>query len=289
MKIIDLYKSKKPVISFEVFPPKADVPISDIYSALDKFAALKPGFISVTYGAGGAKRQRTVEISSRIKNNLGIESMSHLTCIGHSNEEIDEILQNIRDNNLENIMALRGDPPIDGSVEIGKGDFKYASELIEYIRNSKEYSDFSIGAAAYIEGHPECKTIKQDLLNLKHKVDSGVDFLVTQLFFDNRRYVDFVDRAACLGIGCPIVPGIMPVFKADQIKTITAKSGCSIPADLVLLMDKYGDNNDDMREAGIEYAVKQIRELLDNGAPGIHLYTMSRPVSTQRILELAGL
>lgn len=289
MRIVDIYKSKKPVVSFEVFPPKADVPISNIYSALDKFATLKPDFISVTYGAGGGKRQRTVEISSRIKNTLGIESMSHLTCIGHSVEEIDDIMENIKGNKLQNIMALRGDPPIDGSVEIGKGDFRYASDLIEHIRSSKKYSDFSIGAAAYIEGHPECKTLKQDLLNLKHKVDSGTDFLVTQLFFDNRRYIDFVERAACLGINCPIVPGIMPVFKANQIKTMTAKSGCSIPANLVLMMDKYGENHDDMREAGIEYAAKQIRELLDNGAPGIHLYTMSRPVSTKKILNLAGL
>lgn len=289
MKIIDLYKRKKTVISFEVFPPKPDVPISDIYVSLDKFALLKPDFISVTYGAGGSVRQRTVEISSRIKNTLGIESLVHLTCIGHSFAEIDEMLKKIRENRLENIMALRGDPPLDTAVEARKGDFKYAGDLISYIRRSGLASDFSIAAAAYVEAHPESPTIKQDLMNLKLKVEAGVDFLTTQLFFDNRRYLDFAERAACMGITCPIVPGIMPIFKADRIKTMTAKSGCSIPASLVLMMDKYGSNDDDMRKAGIEYAAGQIRELLDNGAPGIHLYTMVRPVSTKEILIQAGL
>ncbi len=289
MKIIDIYNSKKPVISFEVFPPKADVPISNIYDALDKFALLKPDFISVTYGAGGSARQRTVEISSRIKNTLGIESMAHLTCIGHSFAEIDDILSKIKENGLENIMALRGDPPLDSSIDVKHSDFTYASDLISYIRKSESTANFSIGAAAYIEGHPECPTLKQDLINLRNKVAAGVDFLTTQLFFDNRRFIDFVERAACMGIDCPIVPGVMPIFKADQIKTITAKSGCSIPAELVLMMDKFGSKADDMRKAGIEYAAKQIRELLDNGAPGIHLYTMSRPVSTKEILIQAGL
>ena len=289
MKIIDIYNSKKPVISFEVFPPKADVPISNIYDALDKFALLKPDFISVTYGAGGSARQRTVEISSRIKNALGIESMAHLTCIGHSFAEIDDILAKIKDSGLENIMALRGDIPQDSSAEAINGDFTYASDLISYIRKSESTANFSISAAAYIEGHSECPTLKQDLINLQNKVAAGVDFLITQLFFDNKRFIDFAERAACMGISCPIVPGVMPIFKADQIKTMAAKSGCSIPADLVLMMDKFGSNADDMRKAGIEYAAKQMRELLDNGAPGIHIYTMSRPVSTKEILIQAGL
>lgn len=290
MRIIDLFNTKKPVLSFEVFPPRADAPLNDIFDALDKFAELSPDFMSVTYGAGGGGNQRTVEISSRIKNVLGIESLTHLTCIGHTRDEIDGILAKMRESNLENILALRGDLP-SGETQCAdeKRDFEYASDLIEYIKKSKNSSDFSTAAAAYIEGHIECKSLKQDLLNLKYKYDRGVDFLITQLFFDNRRYFEFIDKAAGMCISCPIVPGVMPVFKADQIKTIAAKSGCSIPADLVLLMDKYGSDPEDMKRAGIEYAARQIRDLLDNGAPGVHIYTMVRPVSTKDILVQAGI
>ncbi|MDD4189042.1 MAG: methylenetetrahydrofolate reductase [Eubacteriales bacterium] len=290
MKIIDLFNSKKPVLSFEVFPPKADSPLDDIFKALDKFAKLRPDFMSVTYGAGGNGNKRTVEISSRIKNTLGIESLTHLTCIGHTKDEIDAILSNMSKNNLENILALRGDLPVgEKRLPDGKRDFSYASDLIDHIKKHKKSGIFSTAAAAYIEGHVECKSLKQDLLNLKYKYDRGVDFLITQLFFDNRRYFEFIEKAAGIGVACPIVPGIMPVFKADQIKTISAKSGCSIPADLVLMMDKYGSEPEEMKKAGIDYAARQIRDLLEGGAPGLHIYTMVRPVSTKLILEQAGI
>ncbi len=286
MRIIDLYAKKNPVVSLEIFPPRPEVPIDDIYSKLDRFSLLKPDFMSVTYRGDGGTEQRTIEISSTIKNKCGLESMAHLICIGQTRRGIDSILDELKRSGLENILALRGDYPQGEKACTQHGDFSYASDLISYISKS---DSFCIAAAAYIEGHPECSRISKDLDNLKKKVDSGVDFLITQLFFDNRLYYDFAERTAAMGISCPIVPGIMPVYKADQIKAITAKSGCSIPAKLVLLMDKYIDSPEDLRMAGIEYAASQIRDLEENGVPGVHIYTMNRPVSSRCLMEKARL
>lgn len=287
MKIKDMFKKKKTVVSFEIFPPKIDVPIDTIYNSLEQFRALNPDYISVTYGAGGSGKSRTAEIASKIKQEYNTESMAHLTCVGHTKEEIDNLLDTLQEKGIENILALRGDPPANQSdFDFSKNYFKYASELIRYIKGR---NDFCIAAAAYLEGHVDSRRLKEDLYYLKKKVDEGVDFLVTQLFFDNRLFYDFLDKAAAIGINCPVTAGIMPIFRADQIKAITAKSGCSIPAKLVLLMDKYSDNPDDMRKAGIEYAGVQIRDLIENGAPGIHLYTMNRPKSSKEVLEIAGL
>lgn len=264
-----------------------DTPIESIFDALEQFKALKPDYISVTYGAGGSAKDRTIEIASKIKNEYSIESMAHLTCVGHSKEEIDKLLVSLHENNLENILALRGDPPIgQPDFDFSKNVFEYANELISHIRSK---NDFCIAAAAYVEGHINSIRLKDDLVYLKQKVDSGVDFLVTQLFFENRNFYDFLDKTAAIGINCPITPGIMPVFKADQIKRIASLCGASIPAKLVLLMDKYGNNDEDMRKAGIEYASSQIRNLIDNGVDGIHLLTMNRPKSSKEILQNAGL
>lgn len=287
MKVIELFESKKPIISFEIFPPKLETPIETIYDKLAQFSAMKPDYMSVTYGAGGSQQGRTVEIASKIKNEYGIECVAHFTCVGHSEKEIDGMLDLMLENKLENILALRGDAPVNQpDFDFGKNAYKYASELITHIKNK---NNFCIAAAAYLEGHPESKTLKEDRLYLKQKVDAGAEYLVTQFFFDNRLYYDYVDKLNSVGINCPVVPGIMPIFKADQIKTMTAKSGCSLPAKLVLMMDKYNDNPDDLVKAGIEYASSQIRDLLDNGADGIHLYTMNRPKSTREILTQAGL
>lgn len=286
MKIIDLLKSKKPVIAFEIFPPKPDVPLENILSSLEKFKALNPDYISVTYGAGGSQKGRTIEIASRAKKEYGIESMAHFTCVGHSYEEIDKMLDEMLDEGLENVLALRGDPPQNQpDFDFSKNIYRHASELIRHIRGK---NNFCIAAAAYLEGHPECRLLKEDLLNLKLKVDEGTDFLLTQFFFDNRLFYDFLDKAESKGINCPIIPGIMPIFNSN-IKVMTAKSGCSIPAKLVVMMDKYADNPEDLRKAGIEYAAEQIRDLIAYGAPGIHLYTMNRPKSTKEILVSAGL
>ncbi len=287
MKIIEKFKSKKPVIAFEIFPPKPDVPVDSLFDRLEQFEALKPDYISVTYGAGGSQKGRTLEIASRIKGINHLESMAHFTCIGHSKEEIDQMLTSMHCQGLKNILALRGDPPADQpDFDFSKNAYRYASELIGHIKRS---GDFCIAAAAYVEGHVDSKRLSEDLSHLKEKVDAGADFLVTQLFFDNRLFYDFIEKANRINIGCPVAAGVMPVFKADQIKSITAKSGCSIPAKLVLIMDKYQGNAEDMRKAGIEYATIQIRDLIDNGADGIHLYTMNRPKSTAEIIKGAGI
>jgi methylenetetrahydrofolate reductase (NADPH) len=287
MKISQIFKAKKPVLSFEIFPPKLDVPLETIYGKLEQFAALKPDFISVTYGAGGNKKDRTIEIASKIKNEYEIESMAHFTCVGHTIGETDSMLETMHQKGLKNILALRGDPPADQpGFDYSQNAFPYAKDLIHHIR---QRNDFCISAAAYVEGHIDSKRIKDDICHLKAKVDAGADILFTQLFFDNRLFFDFYDRLISLGINCPVVPGIMPIFKADQIKRIAALCGASIPAKLVLLMDKYRDNPDDMLKAGIEYAARQICELVENGADGIHLMTMNRPKSTKQILEVCRL
>lgn len=286
MKITELFKKEKPILAFEIFPPKPDVPLESIYDSLEQFKNLKPDYISVTYGAGGSQKGRTVEIASRIKNHYGIESMAHFTCVGHSKEEIDSMLDSMHENKLENVLALRGDPPLNQlDTDLNKNVYNYASELIRHIKGK---NNFCVSAAAYLEGHTETKRLKDDLLYLKYKVDEGVDFLITQFFFDNRLYYDFLDKTEAVGIKCPILPGIMPIFSSN-IKTMTARSGCSIPAKLVLMMDKYSNNPDDLKKAGIEYAASQIRDLLDNAAAGVHLYTMNRPKSSRKILDYAGL
>lgn len=288
MKIRELFKNKKPVIAFEIFPPKPDVPIETLFESLAQFKAMKPDYISVTYGAGGSQKDRTIEIASKLKNEYSIESMAHFTCVGHSKDEIDTLLDSLKTNGLENILALRGDPPQNQpDFDFSKNAFRYASELIKYVRNMD--TEICVGAAAYPEGHVDAKRIHEDMLHLRDKVSEGVDFLVTQLFFDNRLYYEFLNKARAMGINCPVTPGIMPVFKADQIKSITSRSGCSLPARLVLMMDKYQDNPDDLRKAGIEYSALQIRDLIDNRVDGIHLYTMNRPKSTREILVQAGL
>ncbi|NMA67003.1 MAG: methylenetetrahydrofolate reductase [NAD(P)H] [Clostridiaceae bacterium] len=286
MKINELFKKNRPIISFEIFPPKPDIPLDTLFESIEGFKKLSPDYISVTYGAGGSQRGRTVEIASRIKNQYDIETMSHLTCVGHSTEEIDGMLVKMKEQNISNILALRGDPPLDQpEFDFSKGAFQYANELIEYI-NSKH--DFCIGAAAYLEGHVDSKRLSEDRRHLKNKVDAGVDFLITQLFFDVRLYFDFLDRCEQININCPVIPGIMPIFSA-RIKNMTARSGCSIPAKLVLMIDKYENNPDDLKKAGEEYAGLMIRELLDGGAPGVHLYTMNKLQSTIEIMKIAGL
>lgn len=283
MKIIDMFNKKRPVISFEIFPPRPDVPLDRIYDQLESFEALIPDYISVTYGAGGSRKGRTLEIASRIKKLHNIESMAHFTCVGHTKEEIDNMLKAMHESGLENILALRGDPPADQpDFDFGRSAYKYAYELIQHIRR---VNDFCVAAAAYVEGHVDSRRLSEDLAHLKEKVDTGVDFLITQLFFDNRLFFDFIEKARAKGIECPVAAGIMPIFKADQIKSIALKSGCSIPARVVLMMDKYQNDPEDMRKAGIEYASYQIRELIGEGVDGIHLYTMNRPKSTREIMD----
>jgi methylenetetrahydrofolate reductase (NADPH) len=285
MKISDLFTKKKQTISFEIFPPKLTTPIETIYEKLADFAAMKPDFMSVTYGAGGSKKGRTVDIASKIKKEYNIESLAHFTCVGHTIEEIDQSLNDMRKDGLENIFALRGDPPVDQpDFDFSKNVFSHASELIKHIR---QQNNFCVAAAAYPEGHADSCRIKFDMHYLKMKVEQGVDFLITQLFFDNRVFYDFLDKCAAQHITCPILPGIMPIFRAEQIKRIALMCGASMPAKLVLLLDQYGDTPD-MEKAGIEYASEQISDLLDSGVDGVHINTMNRFDATREILKNIG-
>jgi len=279
MRIGELYKRKKPVISFEIFPPNEKHPIERVFSTIDELAELNPDYISVTYGAGGTTRGRTVEIASRIKNHHNIEALAHLTCIGATTAEIDRILQELKELNIENILALRGDEPAEGQME--KGDFSFASELVKRI---KKKGSFSVGGAYYPEGHLENNDLL-DLFHLKNKAEAGTDFLISQIFFDNNYYYDFKEKTDKLGIDIPLVPGIIPVTNAKQITRITELCGCSIPPKFQKILDIYGDKPEALKEAGIAYAVEQIIDLISSGVSGVHIYTMNKVEVTREIMR----
>ena len=267
MKIKELFKQKQPTISFEVFPPNKIYTLEKVYEVIDELSLLKPDFMSVTYGAGGSTRRNTVDIASKIKNINNIEALAHLTCIGATKKEIDEILKDLNKNNIENIMALRGDIPQECENKIG--EFSHANDLIKYI---KEYGDFSIGGAFYPEGHQETNDLL-DLFNLKTKVDSGTDFLISQIFFENEKFYEFKEKLGKLNIKTPLIAGVMPITNGKQIRRITSMCGCSIPEKLKKILDRYEDNPIAMREAGIAYAMEQIIELISDDIAGIHIYT----------------
>ncbi len=280
MKITELQKEKRPLLSFEIFPPKPDYPLETIYQTLEGLKDLAPDFISVTYGAGGGNRERTVEIASHVKKEYKIEALAHLTCRGHLREEIKEISRRLAEEGIENVLALRGDPPQEQPVV--KSDFTYARELVEYLRDRES---FCIGAAAYPEGHPETPDKRKELAYLKEKVEAGVDFLITQLAFDNRLIYDFLDRLAGVGINCPVFIGVMPVYNTRQIRRITALCGATIPPKLNALLEKYEDAPADAEQAGLDFAVEQIADLWAQNVDGIHLYTMNKARQTREILR----
>lgn len=282
MKIKELFKQKQPTISFEVFPPNKIYTLEKVYEVIDELSLLKPDFMSVTYGAGGSTRRNTVDIASKIKNINNIEALAHLTCIGATKKEIDEILKDLNKNNIENIMALRGDIPQECENKIGK--FSHANDLIKYI---KEYGDFSIGGAFYPEGHQETNDLL-DLFNLKTKVDSGTDFLISQIFFENEKFYEFKEKLGKLNIKTPLIAGVMPITNGKQIRRITSMCGCSIPEKLKKILDRYEDNPIAMREAGIAYAMEQIIELISDDIAGIHIYTMNRVEASKKIMENIG-
>lgn len=282
MKIKDLYENKNPVFSFEIFPPNKNFSEEKLKAVTEELASYKPDFISVTYGAGGTTKAGTVEIASYIKNELKIETLAHLTCIGSKKQEITNFLKELKNNNIKNILALRGDIPQGEDESIyNKGDYKYASDLIKDI---KENEDFSIGAAFYPETHYENNDLI-DLFHLKEKVDLGADFLISQIFFENETFLKFREQAEKLSINVPLVAGIIPVTNAAQIKRITALCNCKIPSKLEKILDKYGSNSESMKKAGIAYATEQIIELLSNDIRGIHLYTMNKTDTTKEILD----
>jgi len=283
MKIIDILKQEKPAFSFEFFPPKDDIGFDQLFETINSLKPWNPAFVSVTYGAGGSTRSKTIDLVGRIKKQIGLESMAHLTCVGHSSDEILNALRDIKKQNVDNVLALRGDPP-SGEKNFKKPDngFGYASELVQFI--SENFS-FCIGVAGYPEGHPESSNRKEDLLHLKSKVLAGASFIVTQLFFDNKYYIDFVANLRKIGVDVPVIPGIMPILNLKQIKRFIKMCGAKIPADLMLRLEAVQDDPESVYQIGIDHATNQCEELLMAGVPGIHFYTLNRSRATLSVLE----
>ena len=283
MKIRNRLNPSNPCFSFEFFPPKTDEGTANLLRTLEDLAPLDPGFVSVTYGAGGSTRDRTVELVTRIKQNTGIEAMAHLTCVGHSRDELRHVLQRLAAAKVENVLPLRGDPP-QGQKEFEPtpGGFRYASELVQFIR--EEDFNFCLGGACYPEGHVDTASRDLDLRNLKAKVDAGLDFLITQLFFDNAFYFDFVERARRAGINVPIVPGIMPITNFEQVQRFTRMCGATVPMRLGLQLERVKDQPDAVVQLGVAHATVQCMELLARGVPGIHFYTLNKSPATRMIV-----
>ena len=281
--IKNLFETKKPTISFEVFPPKKDDEFEGVYATLDKLSELHPDFISVTYGAGGSRSKKTVEIASYIKNTLGIEALAHMTCVGNKKEDIDKVCEELVAANIDHVLALRGDRPAYMTDEQYESrDFAYANELITYMKSK---TDLHIAGACYPEKHFEAMSKRADIANLKNKVATGCDFLITQLFMNNDVFYDFQEKCLANGITIPICAGIMPITSAKQVATTISLSGTSIPKAFSDLVARYGDNPEDMRKAGIDYAIRQILDLKEYGADGIHIYSMNKPKMTAEIMD----
>ena len=279
MKISEILTSGKRTLSFEVFPPKTVDKFDSVLSAAEEIAELSPSFMSVTYGAGGGTSLYTAEIASRLQG-FGVTPLAHLTCISSKRSRVREVLSDLRERGIENILALRGDIPegFDRTV----AEYKYASELIGEIA---DFGGFCIGGACYPEGHPESRTLDLDIAALGRKVSSGARFLTTQMFFDNAVFYRFIERLSKAGINVPVIAGIMPITSAMQVERMIKFSGSALPKKLTDLIDRYGDDNASMREAGISYATEQIRELYDEGFAFAHVYSMNKPYVAEKIKE----
>jgi len=274
-------------ISFEFFPPRNADGIPGVLDTVNELTAYCPDFISVTYGAGGSTRHFTEEITVSAKQSAGVEVMAHLTCAGQTVQELDDVLQRLDDAGIENVIALRGDPPRgEQQFTVTEGGFSHASDLVTHIRSNY---DFGIAAACYPEGHTEAESLERDLEYAKLKVDKGADFLITQLFFDNADYFAFADRAVASGIDVPVIPGILPVLSAPQIRRFTALCGSKIPTDLDAELDRLADDDDAVRDLGVEYAARQVEELWNAGVPGVHFYVLNRSYSVSKILDRLGI
>jgi methylenetetrahydrofolate reductase (NADPH) len=280
VRIADRLKAgKNACFSFEFFPPRTDEGVEALFQTLRELQSLTPAFVSVTYGAGGSTRQRTLDLVTTIKERTGIEAMAHLTCVGHSRAELESLVDRFAEAGIENLLALRGDAPREGS---GPSELTHANELARLIRARRPL--LSIGGACYPEGHLESSSRDDDLRSLRLKVDAGCDFLITQLFFDNAFYFHFLDRAQAMGISVPIVPGIMPITNFDQIERFTRMCGATIPMRLRLELERRKDDPEAILELGVAHATLQASELLRHGAPGIHFYTLNRSRASRMIL-----
>ena len=283
MKFAELYKTGSTAISFELFPPRTEKTLADLEERLPKLIALGPSLMTVTYGALGSTQGRTLEITSKIKNEYGMECAHHLTCVGSSREEIGLILDDIRKHNIENIVALRGDPPR-GETEFTppKDGYSHGNQLVEHINR---YGGFGIAVAGYPEKHLEAPDFETDLGNLKRKMESGADVIITQLYYDNRNFYDFVERCRAIGIQQPIIPGLMPILNMEQIKRITSICGATIPTELLRQLEDAGDDEERVVEIGITHTANQALDLLQHGVMGIHFYVLNRHFHIAEIME----
>lgn len=279
MKIRDILGKGIPTLSFEVFPPKTEDKFESVEKAASEIAGLSPAFMSVTYGAGGGTSQYTVDIASTLHNHYHVTALAHLTCVSSTREQVHKMLDQLKANGIENVLALRGDIPADGMVA---DDYRYASELIRDIR---EYGDFCIGAACYPEGHVESRSKTVDMDYLKQKVEAGCDFVTTQMFFDNNILYNYLYRIREKGVTVPVVAGIMPVTNVKQIIRSCQLSGTYLPSRFKAIVDRFGDNPAAMKQAGIAYATEQIIDLIANGVDAIHVYSMNKPDVAAKIKE----
>ena len=281
MKISDILREDKTTISFEVFPPKTTANFESVKKAALGVAALHPDYMSVTYGAGGSSRGNTLHIAEEIQKAENVTTIAHLTCVGAGKEDIKTALSEMKAAGIENILALRGDRPKDFDGDPFK-EYHYASELVAAI---KEYGDFCVGGACYPEGHPDSANKKEDIQNLKKKVDAGCEFLTTQMFFDNNIFYNFLYKAREAGILVPVIPGIMPITRANQVENAVRLSGCNVPERFRSIVDCFGENPAAMQQAGIAYATDQIIDLIANGIKHIHVYSMNKPEVAKGILD----
>ncbi len=285
MRIDEQLRGKTPAFSFEFFPPRDDVGFWDLYRTIESLKPLTPTYVSVTYGAGGSTRRKTVELVQRIQRDLGMQAAAHITCVDADRNEIAAVLDDYKLAGIKNVLALRGDPQTgDETFQQTAGGFRYANELISFIRDRGD--SFCIGAACYPEGHPESGSDQSDMDNLKRKVDAGVDFLITQLFFNNDDFLRFRDRATAAGIDVPIVAGIMPILSVNQVKRFTQMCGARIPGSLLHKIEAVEDDAEAVRHIGMYHSTQQCLALLDHDVTGIHFYTLNRSTATRAIFQL---
>lgn len=289
MKVTDILRFARergdPVFSFEFFPPRTDEGERQLFLTVEALRPLGPAFVSVTYGAGGSERARTIDLVKRLKRDAEVEPVAHVTCVGSPRDDVAHVLDEVAEAGIQNVLLLRGDPPRGETAFTPHPDgFPHASDLVAYVRSQGSRWGFCVGAAAYPEGHPETRDLSRDLANLKLKVDAGVDFLVTQLLFDNSHYFRFVERARAAGIAVPVLPGVMPLTNVDQIERFTAMCGASIPPPLRAAMEVRRADPEASLQLGVAYASLQCADLLRRGAPGIHFYTLNRSPSSRAIL-----
>lgn len=285
MKISDIFTQQAQTFSFEFFPPKDQISAVEFGINVGQLMKLDPSFVTVTYGAGGSTQDKTFELVDFFQNQLDLPTMAHYTCVNATKEKVENDIRQLKEKNIENLMLLRGDPP-KGQKEFKAipGGFKHAGELIKYVSSHKEF-DFCIGAAAYAEKHVEAASMDVDLQNLKKKVEAGACFLVTQMFFDNNYYWDFLTKARNMGIECRIIPGLIPITNFKQIKKFAQLSGAKIPDKIIQKMEPYQDNKAKMYQIGLDIAIDQARDLLAKGAPGIHLYTLNKSRAAVEMYE----